>query len=208
MKKIILILLAVFPEILFAQKVVILNVTQPSEFGFSVSKQDTTIVKGRSVVLGADLIVFGGSGEYQYSWSPGVTLDDSTIVNPIATPLDTTNFILTVTDNYGCRFSVNYIVNARNPMVNSDLIPSQQTLQAVLFPNPNDGKFKIKLTGTPSDKINLVIFESTGKVIKRQTIWNFTGDRTESFQLQLVNGVYTLYIDSGEETLSRQFIIH
>ena len=208
MKKLILILLTVIPQFLFAQKVVTLSVNQPPEFGFSVSKQDTTIVKGRSVVLGTDLIVFGGSGEYEYSWSPAATLDNSTTINPLATPLDTTTYLLTVTDKFGCSFSVNYTVNARNPLVGNELLPSLQSLQAILFPNPNDGKFKVKLTGLPVEKIDLTIFDNTGKLVKRQTIHNFTGDHTETFRLNLVSGVYTLHIDSGIETLSRQFIIN
>jgi hypothetical protein len=208
MKSLILLFFITIPLIPFAQKVVILSVNQPPEFGFSVSKPDTTIVKGRSVVLGTDLIVFGGSGDYSYSWSPGATLNDSTIVKPLAIPLDTTIYLLTVTDKFGCSFSVNYKVNARNPLVNSELISSQQTLQAVLFPNPNDGKFKVKLTGVPAEKIELAVFDNTGKVVKKQTILNFTGDHTEMLQLKLVSGVYTLHIDSGTETLSRQFIIN
>jgi hypothetical protein len=201
-------LLFFIPQIVFAQKVITLSINQPPEFGFSVSKPDTTIVKGRSVVLGTDLIVFGGSGDYSYSWSPGATLNDSTIVKPLATPLDTVTYLLTVTDKFGCSFSVNYTVNARNPLVSSELISSQQTLQAVLFPNPNDGKFKVKLTGVPAEKIDLAVFDNMGKVVKKQTILNFTGDHTETLQLKLVNGVYTLHIDSGKETLSRQFIIN
>ena len=208
MKSSLCFLLFFIPLIVFAQKVVILSVNQPPEFGFSVSKPDITIVKGRSVVLGTDLIVFGGSGDYSYTWSPGATLNDSTIVNPLATPLDTTTYLLTVTDNFGCSFSVNYTVNARNPLVNSELISSQKTLHAVLFPNPNDGKFKVKLTGVPAEKIELTIIDNTGKVVKRQTTYNFTGDHTEILQLKLVTGIYTLHIDSRAETLSRQFIIN
>ena len=56
-------LLFLIPQIVFAQKVITLSINQPPEFGFSVSKPDTTIVKGRSVVLGTDLIVFGGSDQ-------------------------------------------------------------------------------------------------------------------------------------------------
>lgn len=144
--------------------------------------------------MGTDLVVFGGSGDYRFSWSPGVSLNDSTIVNPLATPLDTTIYILKVTDNFGCSFSVNYIVNARNPLVGSDLIPSQQNLQAVLFPNPNDGKFKVKLNGIPAEKIEVTIFDITGKVVKRQTINNFTGDHAETLQLKLVSvGLHIAY---------------
>jgi len=208
MKSLFFTLFLVFSFFTNAQKVITLSVTQPPEFGFSVSKQDTTIVKGRSVILGTDLIVFGGSGEYQYSWSPTATISDSTIVNPVATPLDTTTYLLTVTDKFGCSFSVNYTVNARNPLVNSNLISSQQNLQATLFPNPNNGKFKVKLTGVPAEKVEFTIFDNTGKIIKMQTIHNFTGVHTESLQFELVSGIYTLNIDSGIETLSRQFIIN
>lgn len=208
MKTLYIALFLVVPFFSSAQKIITLSVNQPPEFGFSVSKHDTTIVKGRSVVLETDLIVFGGSGEYQYSWSPGATLNDSTIVKPLATPLDTTTYLLIVTDKFGCSFSVNYTVNARNPLVSNDFLPSLQTLQAVLFPNPNDGKFKVILTGLPAEKIELTIFDNTGKSVRKQTIHNFTGDHTETLQLKLVTGVYTLHIDSGIETLSRQFIIH
>lgn len=208
MKKIVLIIIAVFPHILFAQQIISLDVNQPPEFGFSISKQDTTIIKGNSIVLGTDIVVYGGSGEYQYYWSPGNTLNDSTIINPMATPLDTTIYILTVTDNFGCSFSVEYTINARNQAVGVDFELKQQSLAAVLFPNPNNGEFKVKLNGRPSNKIEIVIYDNSAKIIKRQTIKNFTGEHTEFFQLQLVNGVYTLLIDSGTETLSRQFIIN
>jgi Fe2+ transport system protein B len=81
-------------------------------------------------------------------------------------------------------------------------------LMAVLFPNPNEGKFKVKLTGLPSKKIELTVCDISGKTIKRQTIHNFNGDHTELIQLELISGVYTLLINSSNETLSRQFIIN
>ena len=56
---------------------------------------DTTLSLGRSVVL-------NGEGGITYYWSPVIGLSDSTIVNPIATPLDSITYILTVTDINGC----------------------------------------------------------------------------------------------------------
>jgi hypothetical protein len=208
MKSLILLFFITLPLIPFAQRVITLSVNQPPEFGFSVSKQDTTIDKGRSVVLGTDLVVFGGSGEYEYNWSPTATLDDSTSINPLATPLDTTTYLLTVTDKFGCSFSVNYTVKARNPLVGNELLPSQQTLQAVLFPNPNDGKFKVKLTGNPSEKIELSIVDAAGRIVKNHTILNFTGEHTETLQVSIVSGIYSLKIVSDTEMLTRQFIIN
>jgi gliding motility-associated-like protein len=40
--------------------------------------------------------------DYTYSWSPFSTLSDSSIFNPIASPLETTTYVLTVTDEDGC----------------------------------------------------------------------------------------------------------
>ncbi|MEZ7931837.1 MAG: gliding motility-associated C-terminal domain-containing protein [Flavobacteriales bacterium] len=62
-------------------------------------------------------IPFGGStqlngtGGVTYSWAPGSTLDNPNIANPIATPLSTTNYILTATSTEGCRFFADVIVN-------------------------------------------------------------------------------------------------
>ena len=144
MKKLILLFFSVLPVFIYAQTVVTLNVNQPPEFGFEVSNQDTTIIIGSSLVLGDDVVVFGGSGEYLYSWSPAGTLDDSTLINPVATPTDTTNYTLTVFDNNGCSFSVNYKVKVREVHVNVTEIDREESqLKVILYPNPNNGLFLI-----------------------------------------------------------------
>jgi hypothetical protein len=53
----------------------------------------------------------GGSGVYQYTWSPSDGLDDPNIQNPIASPFETTEYTLTVTDSEGCLASDIIIVN-------------------------------------------------------------------------------------------------
>ena len=40
--------------------------------------------------------------DYIYRWSPFSTLSDSSIFNPIASPLETTSYVLTITDEDGC----------------------------------------------------------------------------------------------------------
>ncbi|HLP11025.1 MAG TPA: gliding motility-associated C-terminal domain-containing protein [Flavobacteriales bacterium] len=56
---------------------------------------DTTINMGESVML-------TGSGGGTYMWTPGITLNDSTSSSPLASPLTTTSYILTVTNSSGC----------------------------------------------------------------------------------------------------------
>ncbi|MFH1319639.1 MAG: gliding motility-associated C-terminal domain-containing protein [Bacteroidota bacterium] len=56
---------------------------------------DTTISLGYSIPL-------NGQGGINYSWSPDLGLDYPDIANPIATPLETTTYTLTITDINGC----------------------------------------------------------------------------------------------------------
>ncbi|HCX24974.1 MAG: hypothetical protein CMB80_20260 [Flammeovirgaceae bacterium] len=58
--------------------------------------QDTSVSQGYSVQL------FGQGGE-RYSWFPLDGLNNSNIANPIATPLTTTDYEVTILDKYGCR---------------------------------------------------------------------------------------------------------
>ena len=76
---------------------------------------DVTISKGYSTTLNAVISINGTvipypTGGVSYSWSGG-NLNDSTIPNPIATPLVTTRYILKVTDINGCFVFDTVIVN-------------------------------------------------------------------------------------------------
>ncbi len=55
--------------------------------------------------------VSGGSPGYTYSWSPTTGLSDPGIANPVASPLVTTNYVLTVTDSKGCTRSLGITIN-------------------------------------------------------------------------------------------------
>jgi len=69
---------------------------------------DTTICLGDTMQL---QVV--GSGTY--AWSPNTNLNDSTIANPLAYPDSSTNYIIAVTDTFGCSYfdtvaiTVNYL---------------------------------------------------------------------------------------------------
>ncbi len=56
---------------------------------------DTSICYG-------DAILLQGSGGAYYRWTPATGLSDSTLRTPRAQPLDTTSYVLSVTDTLGC----------------------------------------------------------------------------------------------------------
>lgn len=60
---------------------------------------DTAICVGDSVTIGGAPT---GPVGVVYSWSPSASLNNATVANPIATPLVTTTYVVTVTDGLGC----------------------------------------------------------------------------------------------------------
>ncbi len=80
------------------------------------------VLKGESVQLSA------GGGE-RYQWAPAETLDNSTIANPIASPLSSTTYTVTAYDSIGCSASANVHVNVEG----TAFIPN-------LFTPNDDGK--------------------------------------------------------------------
>ncbi len=150
MRKFLVIMWLVIPLMANSQPVVNLRVIQPAELRFSVPWQDTTVVAGDPLILGTGLSVSGGSEEYSYRWTPVADLSDSTALQPIATPYDTTTYLLRVTDKNGCSFEVEYSVNVELPKANIALtagwnicsfpvLPGNPDMQAVSQGLINDG---------------------------------------------------------------------
>ncbi|GIV34383.1 MAG: hypothetical protein KatS3mg031_1918 [Chitinophagales bacterium] len=65
---------------------------------------DTAVCRGTPLLL-------SGSGGISYQWSPVSGLDNPNIATPTATPSDTTEYILTVTDLHGCQSQDTVVIN-------------------------------------------------------------------------------------------------
>ena len=74
---------------------VVVNVT-PNAMSITVSASPATICQGQSSQL--NVFVSGGLAPYIYSWTPPIGLSDPAIQNPLADPLATTMYHVTVTD--------------------------------------------------------------------------------------------------------------
>lgn len=82
-----------------------------------IKSPDTTICIGTS----ASLLVSGGA---QYTWSPAATLNNPGISNPMASPIQATNYKVLVTSSEGC---------TQEDSIKVDLFPEQK-IQAVADP--------------------------------------------------------------------------
>jgi gliding motility-associated-like protein len=57
------------------------------------------------IICGGESVQLHASGGMDYNWSPVTGLDHTTIPNPIASPVHTTAYTVTVKDQYGCTAS-------------------------------------------------------------------------------------------------------
>ncbi|OJJ22041.1 hypothetical protein BKI52_08360 [marine bacterium AO1-C] len=71
---------------------------------FRVFKNNLTVSDPKTICKGeqVNLSVTSQKSVVSYEWNPGSTLNDSTIANPIATPEQSTNYVVTVRDADGC----------------------------------------------------------------------------------------------------------
>lgn len=61
-----------------------------------------TVTPLQQGICSGDQILLHASGGSFYKWTPGSSLNDSTIADPLASPLATTDYTITVTDTLGC----------------------------------------------------------------------------------------------------------
>ena len=100
---------------------------------------DQFTTSGTAVTIGGSPVASGGTAPYTYSWTPGTTLDDSLIANPLATVFATTTFVVTVTDSIGCNAQDTVVVWINNPPVlQNDTLTIDEDSTVVIYPLLND----------------------------------------------------------------------
>ena len=91
-----------------------INVTTKPAPVAKITIAEPWICDGKSVQLvGA---VSGGDLPYHYSWEPSAGLNDTTIINPIASPATTTNYIFRAISANGCSSRDTLMVNVATPV--------------------------------------------------------------------------------------------
>ncbi len=70
-----------------------------------------------STICAGQIFYLDGSGGVKYLWQPATTLSNDSIANPLATPVDTTQYSLVVTNQFGCTDTSSVIINVVQPPV-------------------------------------------------------------------------------------------
>ena len=105
----------------YTSNTVQVEVNQPF---FIDAGRDTFICFAQPVTLGGTPSAWGGLPGYSYNWIPSGILNADTIPNPWAIHQVTTDYILTVEDEYGCVLIDTMTVTV-NPQINIDAGPDR-----------------------------------------------------------------------------------
>ncbi|MCX6258765.1 MAG: PKD domain-containing protein [Bacteroidia bacterium] len=119
-------------------------------------------------------------GGIQYEWSPGATLSDSTSSSPIASPIVTTLYTVTVTNVYTCKKSADVSVFVQQPPYIQ--ISDTTIIIGEMVNVPGTPLFHVEYTWSPSyglscDNCYNPVFQPLQTTTYYVTITAFAGDR-------------------------------
>gem|GEM_PF-869889 len=163
----------------------------------SISAEPETIFEGESAQLSVT-----SAPTYVYEWSPNNSLDNSSIDNPVASPIITTDYVVTVTDENNCQNTAGVTVNIREGICDFPYIfvPSGFT------PNSDGENDVLFVRGNFIDKMTFIIYDRWGDKVfesNNQTI-GWDGNRNGQ---PLPSGVFGYYLTTtckNGDTYQRQ----
>lgn len=126
---------------------------------------DIDLCIGSGTTIGAS--VAGGTPGYSYLWTPATGLSNPLILNPIATPVTTTNYTLTITDLNGCQKTDQALVTVHPlPQIFSmtgggEYCSGDPGILIGLTGSQSNVKYQLYRNGTPTGDI----FAGTGNAI-------------------------------------------
>ena len=160
---------------------------------------------------GLDVIICSGSsttlnatGGITYSWSPSTGLNDPNIPNPEASPTNTTDYVVTITDVYGCEATATVTVTVD---ICGDISPISRNIAVLVFPNPINGTLNIQIDKAEMKKLSFRIMNIQGQGIYSDKIDKVPDKYSKQLDVSsFAKGVYYLEIIADEDYSIRKLI--
>jgi gliding motility-associated-like protein len=162
---------------------------------------DTAINVGQSVQLAAS-----GSPAFTYTWSPTTDLSSGSVFNPLASPVATTTYCVTVTDNYGCLASDCIDVN----VIQKDIVIK---VPDAFTPNGNDAANHVFTIFPIADTrvAEVKIYNRWGEVVfsaQGNAAWDGTYQgKAQPAGAYVCRIIYGSAAEPGSKTLTKDFLL-
>lgn len=150
----------------------------------AATAEPTTIFEGETSQLSVT-----NDPAYSYEWSPENTIDNPTITNPIANPVITTDYTVTVTDENDCQNTAGVTVTIREGFCDFPYIfvPSGFT------PNGDGENDQLFVRGDFIDELTFIVYDRWGDKVFETTNQSIGWDGNKNGQA-LTAGVYGYYL--------------
>jgi hypothetical protein len=208
-KYIVLNFFVLFSLFAFSQTNIQVNYQSPS-IPIPYIGQDTFIALGKPLTFMLEATITGGTFPMTYSWSPGEYLNDSTILNPLATLAPSITdwmpvvykFKLSVTDSNECISQVSRDINIIYYGVNEI---NKHNIK--LYPNPAKTKLYIEGLLNGTNEVQIDIYSLDGKLVYSKfntNILNVIEIDVDNLSKQM----YLLKLTYGGQEYSHKLYIH
>jgi len=177
-----------------------INVNSAPEL--TINAWDNTICQGESTQLVA--MVSGGASSF--SWIPVTGLSSATTNAPFASPNETTNYVVVVTNASGCTSSAEVLITVEDctgidPTIKSDFVH--------IYPNPaSNGQFTLLLNETfAHSELTASVFNTNGQLILTR---HFNSSDNTNLPLHLTDfpaGLYYLQLQSEHTQVVEKLIV-
>jgi PKD repeat protein len=126
------------------------SITEPDALSAGVDTTFATAGQSNGI---ASATVSGGVTPYSYSWSTGQSSQS-------ITGLAAGNYTVTITDASGCMEVVNYTISTT-----TGINTLSNAFGFEVFPNPNEGRFVVRVSFNETTECSIQIFNAIGKLI-------------------------------------------
>lgn len=166
--------------------------------------EDTEIEQSGNIMIGGNPTASGGTADYFYSWTPVDNLNDNIIANPTASPTETTDYTVVVTDINGCTSSDELTVAVAVSVNN--LVSG---VSCNIYPNPSMNYISVELVNqNVSDNLKIEIINPLGQSILSENI-KFENKITKQFDISNYSkGLYFIQIQGSKINITKEFIIN
>lgn len=169
-----------------------LNVTLTVYGGSAIISNDTTICIGESVPLSA-------TGGGTYIWTPAALLDNPTIANPIATPVQSTTFEVNIVTPEGCLLTnsvfVEVVLNQPDPNIPDSLKICKNASTTIQVSGADDYLWSPAINITPITGPTVVVTPPTSMTYYCD-FTNACGTIRDSVYIEIVEPVITVKNDT------------
>ena len=144
------------------------------------------------------------TGATSYNWEFGDG-ESSNEESPVHVYQQSGEYMVTLTAENECGFS-SATITVQVILTGVGEIPGISEFN--VFPNPNSGRFTMKLTGEPQSSLELSFTNVLGQSLLNEKADFRSGQLTKEFSFgQLPSGVYIFQVKSGEKALFRKVIL-